>query len=958
MSVVRDGFGNQDGGGGEGVAIVSAHPSTEHHSATERPNDRPTQPRLHSIRPGKSSGPTNSIISSPPPPQQQQQQRQPYQQPPESSLHSPSRSRSIRPSSSPRSSRLDDTCRTLSVDGPFLSPLSPPRPPHPHSISRQPSPVAASPPPPGFRPDDSYYTSLSEHIHRLEQQQQQEQEGIQLGIDQDQSYHSHLHSHEDKHSELVFTRSSCTSTTPTSTSTTITTPIPTPTPTPIPTSTSTSTSTSILIPSGRGKQAESERAGQPIRQSSPVQPVGQDPALAMVMAAVAQASADAQAEADAAQVARHAQAAPLCRPTGKPAEKTSIACARCRAQKLKCQGGKPCARCVKQNVGHSCVYVADVRRRGISKKKKQAQRIREAETRNKEEEIPPPAPPPPEEEEEKDGDEVDEGEEAGDAKGKADKRQEHERLVQKVDRTGSSGIISQAEDSSYPSEESLLSLTTSGSIPQMMDLSTTDVHNSHSSSLQAHLAAAVVEDDAFSFDYVHGSLDHYPDPNPHLHSHPHPDHPSHLDPLGQGGPGPSTMSHLQSTSNGPVELGLGMDIALGMDLGIGMGVGVGMGMGMGMSMGMNMGLGLGKPNRTSIACHRCRRQKLKCLGVVGEPCPRCKKQGVGDTCTYMAHIRRRGKSGSKRSMEEIESMIPEPVKKPKRRRRQRPKSQLLISDLLDDGEEDEHTEIDEVDGEHHHHHHHHHLLEQGSENDEQGPLEGEVVVVSDSNQLDIQLLAQVQAQAQAQAEAAEQDDLYHHHYHPHHHHHDPQTDIYTDEQTDPQDDDPHGHQQPLLRPSTVDTEFSDQLLKHQHYFESHHDHHHEHDQEHGHEDEDEDEHVHTNSNSIVRSGTDDEDGTHAIPVDGPPSDSHHLRLPSSDTHLPSHKQHDHSHHDDGHLNDPQAFGHPSPSIGFENEQLSLPLPLPFNIPLPNTSSYDAFFASTRPGPEDDEDGEI
>lgn len=49
-----------------------------------------------------------------------------------------------------------------------------------------------------------------------------------------------------------------------------------------------------------------------------------------------------------------------------------IACARCRRQKLKCSGGRPCVRCAKKGLradeDGGCEYVAEVRRRGLGKK--------------------------------------------------------------------------------------------------------------------------------------------------------------------------------------------------------------------------------------------------------------------------------------------------------------------------------------------------------------------------------------------------------------------------------------------------------------------------------------------------------------------------------------------------------------------------------------------------------------
>lgn len=54
-----------------------------------------------------------------------------------------------------------------------------------------------------------------------------------------------------------------------------------------------------------------------------------------------------------------------------------------------------------------------------------------------------------------------------------------------------------------------------------------------------------------------------------------------------------------------------------------------------------------KRRRTLIACERCRQHKLRCLG--GSPCPACSKRGVGDECTYVAEVRRRGKAKKKRA---------------------------------------------------------------------------------------------------------------------------------------------------------------------------------------------------------------------------------------------------------------------------------------------------------------------
>jgi len=49
-----------------------------------------------------------------------------------------------------------------------------------------------------------------------------------------------------------------------------------------------------------------------------------------------------------------------------------IACARCRKQKLKCSGGRPCERCAKKGLPADepggCEYVAEIRRRGLGKK--------------------------------------------------------------------------------------------------------------------------------------------------------------------------------------------------------------------------------------------------------------------------------------------------------------------------------------------------------------------------------------------------------------------------------------------------------------------------------------------------------------------------------------------------------------------------------------------------------------
>lgn len=53
-----------------------------------------------------------------------------------------------------------------------------------------------------------------------------------------------------------------------------------------------------------------------------------------------------------------------------------IACARCRKQKLKCSGGRPCERCSKKGLAADepggCEYVAEIRRRGLGKKNRKS----------------------------------------------------------------------------------------------------------------------------------------------------------------------------------------------------------------------------------------------------------------------------------------------------------------------------------------------------------------------------------------------------------------------------------------------------------------------------------------------------------------------------------------------------------------------------------------------------------
>lgn len=48
-----------------------------------------------------------------------------------------------------------------------------------------------------------------------------------------------------------------------------------------------------------------------------------------------------------------------------------------------------------------------------------------------------------------------------------------------------------------------------------------------------------------------------------------------------------------------------------------------------------------KKARTPIACSRCRRHKLRCLGEPGQPCPACVKRGVAEECNYVSEVRRR-----------------------------------------------------------------------------------------------------------------------------------------------------------------------------------------------------------------------------------------------------------------------------------------------------------------------------
>lgn len=50
-----------------------------------------------------------------------------------------------------------------------------------------------------------------------------------------------------------------------------------------------------------------------------------------------------------------------------------------------------------------------------------------------------------------------------------------------------------------------------------------------------------------------------------------------------------------------------------------------------------------KRRRTLIACERCRQHKLRCLGGP-KPCTACAKRGVGDSCEFVAEVRRRGKA--------------------------------------------------------------------------------------------------------------------------------------------------------------------------------------------------------------------------------------------------------------------------------------------------------------------------
>jgi hypothetical protein len=50
-----------------------------------------------------------------------------------------------------------------------------------------------------------------------------------------------------------------------------------------------------------------------------------------------------------------------------------------------------------------------------------------------------------------------------------------------------------------------------------------------------------------------------------------------------------------------------------------------------------------KRRRTLIACERCRQHKLRCLGGP-KPCTACSKRGVGESCEFVAEVRRRGKA--------------------------------------------------------------------------------------------------------------------------------------------------------------------------------------------------------------------------------------------------------------------------------------------------------------------------
>ena len=57
-------------------------------------------------------------------------------------------------------------------------------------------------------------------------------------------------------------------------------------------------------------------------------------------------------------------------PAAKPTARASRACTSCNRQKLKCDGGKPCCRCVQLKVKSSCVYLPSLR--GKTRKRKPA----------------------------------------------------------------------------------------------------------------------------------------------------------------------------------------------------------------------------------------------------------------------------------------------------------------------------------------------------------------------------------------------------------------------------------------------------------------------------------------------------------------------------------------------------------------------------------------------------------
>lgn len=95
-------------------------------------------------------------------------------------------------------------------------------------------------------------------------------------------------------------------------------------------------------------------------------------------------------------------------------------------------------------------------------------------------------------------------------------------------------------------------------------------------------------------------------------------------------------------------------------------------------------------------------------------------------------------------------------------------------------------------------------------------------------------------------------------------------------------------------------------------------------------------------------------------------DDHAFEPPPDETVFSNHLQHQffqhhHPHHLDPHLTDrsslsfPKEHPHPGGGHGDEPPEGFAEDPLPFNIRLPNTSSYDAFFASMRPDSEVERD---